>query len=202
MEISKHIGKALQVLQEGGVIAYPTETVYGLGCDPRDEESVKRIFRIKKREAGKPVLLVAGSLAQVRHIVRLEGKTLALAQRFWPGALTLVLPVLPGVGLAKRVVLRGEVAIRFSTSPIVQKLTRRYGFPIVSTSANLSGEPACMSVKEIETAFAARRHAPDFVFNGGRLPARKASTIIRVSMSGEGEILRQGAVRIPRSMLK
>lgn len=202
MEISKHIGKALQVLQEGGVIAYPTETVYGLGCDPRDEEAVKRIFRIKKREAGKPVLLVAGSLAQVRHIVRLEGNALALAQRFWPGALTLVLPVLPGVRLAKRVVLRGEVAIRFSASPIVRKLTRRYGFPIVSTSANLSGEPACMSVNEIKATFVSRKHAPDIVFDGGRLPGRKASTIVGFSASGEGEILRQGAVRISQSMLK
>lgn len=202
MEISKNGARALRVLQEGGVIAYPTETVYGLGCDPRNEEAVKRIFRIKKREAGKPVLVVAGSLAQVRKIVRLEGKSLVLAKQFWPGALTLVLPVLPGVVLAKRVVLRGEVAIRFSASSTVQTLTRRYGFPIVSTSANLSGESACVSATEIERVFSSRKYAPDFVFDGGRLPKRNASTIVRVSTRGEVEILRQGAVRIPRSMLK
>ena len=138
------IKSAVAVLKRGGVIAYPTETAYGLGCDPRKAKAVAKIFRIKGRGKNKPLLLVAASVAQVRRLVRLPTTNYQLLTKYWPGPLTLVLPVKKGAWhapLHKSIAPHGEIAIRFSSSPFVQELCRAYGFPIVSTSANRSGEP-------------------------------------------------------------
>jgi len=188
--------EVIRILKAGGVIAYPTETVYGFGCDPRNAKAVAKIFRIKEREKGKPVLMVASSVAQVRKVAVLTGASLKLAKQFWPGALTLVLPVRSDVTLAKGVSLKGEVAVRVSSSEIVQKLTRRFGFPIVSTSANLSGEEPCRSAEEVVRVFGERKYQPDFIVDGGKLPKRASSTIVRVTEDGRVEVLRQGSVRV------
>jgi len=187
--------EAIRVLKSGGVIAYPTETTYGLGCDPRDTKAVDKIFRLKRRDAAKSVLLVASSIEQVRKVAVLSGPALRLAKHYWPGALTLVLPVKSDASLSPRVSKNGEVAIRVSSSVIVQTLTKRFGFPIVSTSANLSGQSPCRSARSMQQVFAAQGLTPDLIVDGGRLPARKPSTIVRVTASGELEVLRQGAVR-------
>ncbi len=193
---------AVSVLRAGGVIAYPTETVYGFGCDPRDQKAVSKLFQIKQREKGKPILLVASSMAQVEKVAIVSGSTKRFLKTVWPGALTVVLPLRSDIALAKGISLKGEVAIRISASPDVRALARGFGFPITSTSANLSGQEPCRSSKEVNEIFSGTRFRPDFVIDGGRLPPRKASTIIRFTEEGKVEILRQGAVRIPRNMLK
>lgn len=181
------IAEAVRVLKRGGVIAYPTETTYGLGCDPRNAKAIARIYRMKGREKKKPFLLVASSEMQVRKVARLEGATRALANRYWPGPLTLVLPRVNG---------KGKIAIRVSSSPYVQSLCRAFGYPIVSTSANRSGEPECRSGRAVRRVFAAQKEKPDGILDTGALPRRKPSTIARVHSDGSVKILRQGAVRL------
>lgn len=193
---------AVSVLRSGGVIAYPTETVYGLGCDPRNQKAVDQLFRMKRREKGKPILLVASSMAQVGKVATVSASIKRFLKTVWPGALTVVLPLRPEIVLAKGISLNGEVAIRISSSSVVRALARGFGFPVTSTSANLSGAEPCRSAKEVVEIFSSHTYRPDMMLDGGRLPKRKASTIIRFLPGGKVEILRQGSVRIPRNMLK
>ncbi|MBU0540085.1 threonylcarbamoyl-AMP synthase [Patescibacteria group bacterium] len=184
---SEGIAKAVVVLRSGGVIAYPTETVYGLGCDPRNPDAIQRIFKMKGRTRRAPFLLVASSVAQVRKVAKLNGKGLTMARKYWPGPLTLVLPAKLG---------KKDIAIRVSSSNFVQALTRAYGFPIVSTSANISGQPEARSGQAVRKIFKARKEQPDLVIDVGSLPRRKASTVARVRGDGTIEVLRKGAIRI------
>lgn len=183
---TSELREAVAVLKKGGVIAYPTETVYGLGCDPRDPSARRRIYDLKGRDQKNPLLLVAASIAQVRKVARLDGKALKLAKAYWPGPLTLVLP-------ARTI---GTIAIRVSSSPTVQKLCRAFGYPIISTSANRSGEPECRSGRAVKKIFAGQHLAPDFVLDEGRLPRRKTSTVAQVDKLGRIEVLREGAIKL------
>lgn len=178
--------QAVAVLKKGGVIAYPTETVYGLGCDPRKSSAIRRIYSLKGRDRKKQLLLVAASIAQVRKVAKLEGAALVLARKYWPGPLTLVLPSLK----------KGSVAIRVSSSSIVQDLCRAFGYPIISTSANRSGETECRSGRAVKRLFAQGHLAPDFVIDAGGLPRRKTSTVAHVRKDGTVEIVRVGAIKL------
>ncbi len=189
-ERSRALRLAVSVLKQGGVIAYPTETVYGFGCDPRNAKALARIFRIKGREKGKPVLLVASSLAQAKRVAQIRGVARSLANEFWPGPLTLVLPS------HEKMMGRKDVAIRVSSDSFVQELARRFQFPIVSTSANRSGEPAARSAKTIIQTFGSGKVAPDLLIDAGTLPKREASTIVRIMDDGKMEVLRPGAIRL------
>lgn len=186
----------------GHVIAYPTETSYGLGCDPRDVKAVSRIFKMKGRSDGKPVLLVAASIAQVTKVVDLSRFSPAsrktfnhLAKEYWPGALTIILPVKKSAKLARLVAPKGEIAIRVSSSPFASTLAKRHGFPIVSTSANRAGQEPCRSLSAIMKAFPADGLTPDIILDGGSLPRRKPSTLVRILQDGDIEVLRLGAIR-------
>lgn len=196
---TQKIKDVVQTLQDGGVVAYPTETVYGLGCDPRDSKAVRRIFRIKGRDAQKNVLLVSSSMAQVQRVAVLRGTALQLARQYWPGPLTLVLPARLDAGLSSGVLsARKEVAVRVSSYPFVRKLCRSFGFPVVSTSANRSGETPCRSGRESVELFTAdsANLRPDIFVDGGLLPRSKSSTVVRVSTDGRIEILREGAIKL------
>lgn len=183
------IRQAVRVLQRGGVIAFPTETTCGLGCDPRNTKAVAKIYRIKGRASSKTLPLVAASVRDVKRIAVLDGLAARLARRYWPGPLTIVLPRKRG---------RGDIAIRISSSPFVRELVRAYGFPLVATSANRSGEPECRSGRAVARVFQNVKVKPDLVIDLGALPKRKPSTIVRVGKDGGIEVLRQGAVRMER----
>ncbi|WP_178862537.1 L-threonylcarbamoyladenylate synthase [Thiomicrorhabdus cannonii] len=145
---------AAEILGNGGVIAYPTEAVYGLGCDPFNEAAVQTLFHVKQRPMEKGVILVAASVAQIAAYVQLTGmpweqKVLAT----WPGPVTWVLPLkqpLPEWITGGR----DTVAIRVSAHPLVQALCEAFGKPIVSTSANLSTRPPAKSCDEVKAVFA------------------------------------------------
>lgn len=177
---------AVRVLRAGGVIAYPTETTYGLGCDPRNAKAVKRIYAIKGREKKKPLLLVAADMAQARRVADVSMLPSRL-KCLWPGPVTFVLPSKNG---------KGDVAVRVSSSRFVQRLTKAYGNPIIATSANKSGEPDCRSGRAVERAFRRAKNRPDLILDMGSLPRRKSSTVARIKPSGKLEVLRQGAVRL------
>ena len=201
---SASIRAAVRVLRRGGVIAFPTETTYGLGCDPRNAKAVRRIYAIKGREKGKPLLLVASSMAQASRVGDLRDVPSAVTKAHWPGPLTLVVPAKVSAKLAKEIAPKKEVAVRVSSSEIVQALTSSFGFPIVATSANRSGEPDCRSGRAVVRAFedsperspAGSSDTPDLILDLGSLPRRKPSTLARFMKSGQVEVLRQGSVRL------
>lgn len=186
MNKEQHV-EALRVLHRGGVIAFPTETSYGLGCDPRNPKAVAAIYKIKGRDRKKPLLLVAASMAQVKKVVKMNDVSLALAKRHWPGPLTLVLPAKNG---------KKEIAIRVTSSSVAAALAESFGYPIVATSANRSGEKEARSGRAVARAFADQKNKPDYILDAGALPRRKPSTVVRVRQNGTIEVLRPGKIKV------
>lgn len=148
--------QAVELLKVGEVIAYPTEAVYGLGCDPFNQAAVHKVFHVKQRPLEKGVILVAASVEQIESYVQLKGMPWEeKVLNTWPGPYTWVLPLkhaMPEWITGGR----DTVAIRVSAHPTVQALCHAYGGPIVSTSANVSGQLPAKSCAEIEEVFADR----------------------------------------------
>jgi len=181
------LAPAVAALQRGGVIAYPTETFYGLGADPLSAAAVARVFGVKARVEGQSLPLIAADLAQARRVADVTGAAARLAARFWPGPLTLVVPALaPFVEGAQR---HGTVAIRVPDHAVARALAAAFGSPITSTSANLSGEPPASVVSELG-GIAPRL---DVVVDGGRTPGGLPSTIVDVT-GGAPTLVRAGAI--------
>ncbi len=181
---SSSIAPLCRILSEkGSVVLIPTETVYGLGCDATDPVATGKIYDLKKRADNKPLAIF------VRHVRMLDGMGIRLpkaaekiADAFCPGPITLVVP--DGRG--------STFGFRIPDHPFVLELLEQYGRPLAVTSANLSGEPAALSVKE---ALASIQGEPDAVVDGGALPAdSKASTVIMVFEDSSFKILRPGPV--------
>ncbi len=136
-----NIEQCVEALKKGDVIAYPTESVFGLGCDPDDEEAIKKLLAIKHRDKAKGLILVAADFSQLANYVDLEllsDEALSKIKATWPGPVTWVVPCRSNVSTW----VTGEfstIAVRVSDHPDVQALCRAYGKPITSTSANLAG---------------------------------------------------------------
>lgn len=143
-------------LRAGGVVAYPTEAVYGLGCDPFDEAAVERLLALKGRSHGQGLILIAQSLRQLDTLIEpAEPAHLARAQATWPGPVTWLFPA------SQRVPVwitggHDRVAVRVTAHPIAAALARRFEAPLVSTSANRSGEPPAREPAELERQFGDR----------------------------------------------
>lgn len=180
------IAEAVKQLQLGHVIAYATEAVFGLGCDPDDEQAVQRLLDIKQRSVEKGVILIAADWEQLVPYVdlaQIPEPKLCQAFASWPGPFTWVMP-------AKSTTPRwltgkfSSIAVRVSAHPQVQELCRAWGKPLVSTSANLSGEPPCRTGQEVLTQLAQR---VDFILPGEVGGASNPSQIRDVLT---GELLR------------
>lgn len=145
---------ALKALHKGGVIAYPTEAVYGLGCDPGNPLALQRILDIKAREANKGFILIAASQDQLTpYLATILPAWQAQLDAAWPGPVTFVLPAASTVSplLSGQ---RDTLAVRVSAHPLVAQLCNAYGGAIVSTSANLSGQPALNTGQDVQRVFA------------------------------------------------
>jgi len=179
------VDRAAAVVARGGVLAIPTDTVYGLACHPDDAAAAERIFRMKRRPPGLELSLLSGSAAEVGRFGVVEGVAARLAVAFWPGGLSLIVPVaLPRHPAIPR---QGEtIMVRVPDHPVLHELLRRTG-PVASTSANRHGEPALSSAEEVEAELGME---VDAVLDGG--PASgTASTIIDCSVTPP-RVLRAG----------
>ncbi len=192
------IAEAVAVLRAGGVVAFPTETAYGLAADPTNARAVRKIYAIKGRARSKGLPLIAASAAQARRIVKLPRPLVDLVAKHWPGPLTVVASLNPSTRVAYRAAAqKGTVAIRVSASSLARSLAEGLGRPITATSANISGAGECYSSSAVRRSFAGRSKArkPDFILDGGRIPKRPPSTIVTMKR-GTMTVIRQGAVRI------
>ncbi len=193
------ISLAAARLRAGGLVAYPTETWYALGCDPRLPRAVAALRRAKGRDADKALPLLAGCREQVEEAVpgiRGWSAAVRLADAFWPGPLSLVLPGRPE-GFAPGVVAGdGTVAVRWSSHPVAAALARAAGTVLVSTSANRAGDPPAGSAPAVARALGPR--VPGLlVLDGGRTPGGPPSTLVDPRVPG-GRVLREGAVPVAR----
>lgn len=192
------IARACEILRQGGTIVYPTDTVYGIGCNALDEFAVRHIFDIKERSS-KPLPIIARNLQWVEELVFLNDQTRALAQKFWPGKFTLVLPkkeIIPPIvttGLA-------SVGVRIPDFLFTDMLLKSFGYPIVSTSANISGEGPTGDINVVLDSFANRHWRPDLIIDAGVLPKSNPSVIIDCS-TDKPKLLRVGP-STPEELLK
>lgn len=191
--------EALETLKNHGTLIYPTETCYGLGCDVADEEAVDRIFKIKEREIGKSVLMIAHDISLFLNYIEWNETVDELARTYWPGALTIVAQLKNNMSsrLASGVIGSDQtIAFRVTSHPLVRKLTEALGRPMVSTSANLSAYPNPYDIDSIVKMFDGRECMPDLIIDAGDLPHHKPSTIVKVEIDGSKTILRQGEIVI------
>jgi L-threonylcarbamoyladenylate synthase len=178
----------VDALRRGEIVAFPTESSWGLGVDARSADALERLFALKGREPGKPPpVLVDGERMLGDLVTRVPARARTLIARFWPGALTLVLPARPE--LPAPLVLDGGIGVRHSPHPVATALVTAFGGPLTATSANRSGEPACQSPADVRAAFGDRVHVLDGDA-GGAAP----STVVRVTDDGGLTILRRGAI--------
>lgn len=197
-----NLGPAADCLTAGGLALVPTETVYGVGVaisafaanleTPGPDTGYGRLFTLKQRELTQTVpWLVDGPAALERYGKDVPHSICALAEKLWPGALTLVVPAADDVPSFMRAA-DGTVALRASASPVVQELIARCGSPLAVTSANTHGKPAPISFDEVEPRILA---GVDVAIDAGETPCRDASTIVAVR-DGELQILREGALAV------
>ena len=184
------IDSAVDAVHDGEVVGLPTDTVYGLGVDPLNEEAVGHLFEIKGRPDHKPVGVLVATVQQAQVIGEIDGAGLKLARRHWPGALTLV--VRPKVILADWVgdTVRETVGVRVPDHPVAQSLLERSG-PLAVTSANRSGGPEATNEIEAREIFGDEVS----VYLEGDSPGREASTVVDATTEAI-VVLREGPVSI------
>lgn len=178
------IEQAVCAIRAGGVIAYPTEAVWGLGCDPNNLVAVEKLLAIKQRSMAKGLILIAANIEQFRPFFGdMTAAQYQLLQDHWPSFTTFIVPA------SKQVPkwIRGEfssIALRVSAHPLVQELCETFAGPLVSTSANLSGQPPAQSLEQVLNTLSP---SLDFVLPGDLSGESKPSTIIDIH---SGKVLR------------
>lgn len=185
------MAEAAATLRGGGLVAFPTETFYGLGAAGLDARAVARLLAAKGRPEDKPILLLVDSVAMAERVAAEVGPAArALMARHWPGALTLVLRARPEV--PREVTAgTGTVGVRLSPHPVAVGLVRALGAPVTAPSANRSGEPPPVTAAAVLAGLAGRI---DLVLDGGAAPGGPPSTVLDVTVDPP-RVLRQGAVR-------
>ncbi len=181
------ISKVVECLKQGGVIAYPTDTIYGIGCDIFNKKGVKKIYQIKQRDPRKPFSFICADLSDVSNYAQVSNFAFKTMRRHLPGPYTFVLEatrVVPD-NLTTR---QKTVGIRIPENPIALAIVKELGHPLVTTSANISGEDAHQDPAEIQEAMG---KMIDMVVDGGILMGN-ASTVISL-IDDQIEVLRQGA---------
>jgi L-threonylcarbamoyladenylate synthase len=184
------IDEAVAILKSGGVIAFPTETFYGLGADARSEAAIGKIFGVKGRDFNNPILVVIGEPGQVDLFAQdIPAQARALMKRFWPGPVTILFRA--GTAVSPKLTAgSGKIGVRLTSHPIATALSKRLGGPVTATSANLSGAPECSSAVEVLSQLEGKL---DGVVDGGQTPGGKGSTIVDATVSPV-KVLREGVI--------
>jgi len=187
---SADLERAVQYLREGGIVAIPTDTLYGLAVDVFNRSAIDRVFAVKGRPKDLALPVLVGDWNQVKRVAKnLSPQARTLADSFWPGGLTLVLE--KADGLPDQVTAEGQtVAVRMPDHPVPIHLTQGLGLPITGTSANISGRADLLSLTELTNQIGG---LVDQVITAGPEPKGIASTVIDIT-GGEPKLLRQGVI--------
>lgn len=187
------VERASQLIRSGRVVAYPTETFYGLGADSLSYQAVQNLFSLKGREQDKPIPVLVSDWEMLEKIVwRIERRAEDLIRNFWPGPLTLIFQarkILP----ANLTAGTGKIGVRISSHPVARELCRRTGRPITTTSANPAGQTPPRSAARVRRYFSSRL---DLILDSGRVSGKKGSTVLDLTsdpalLVREGEITRK-----------
>jgi L-threonylcarbamoyladenylate synthase len=185
-------GEAADSLRAGGLVIYPTDTLYGMGVDPRSEAALGRLVRVKGRDEGKPIpLLLADAGCAAAWAAGVPDAAARLMERFWPGALTIVLPAAAGA-LPAITAGSGTVGLRVTAHPVARALAAAIGGAVTGTSANRSGEPGLWrGAEELQAEFA---NEADWLLWDAPVASALPSTVVSVSPDGALRFIREGAI--------
>ncbi len=182
------ISEAVDIIKGGGLVIYPTETCYGLGTNALNKRAVKKVFAVKERPLDKPIPIIVSDLEMWEKCAYINETTKRLIEKFLPGPLTIALKkrdVIPDIVSVK------SIAARIPSHPVALLLVKEAGVPITATSANISGRPPLYSVQK---AFAAFKKDVNVILDAGRLPRRRPSTVVDLTMGASPRIIREGPI--------
>jgi L-threonylcarbamoyladenylate synthase len=183
------VEEAVGILRGGGLVCYPTDTVYGIGAAAGDDDAVRRLFAAKGRSPEKALPLLLAEASDAAGVAEVTPPAMALARRFWPGALTIVMRKLQSY---RSLALAGgeTVALRVPNQDVVRAIVRALGEPLTGTSANRAGTPAPVSAREVASQMG---ELVEIIIDGGPCRARAESTVVDITR-GVPEVLREGPV--------
>lgn len=188
------IARAVEILSEGGVIAYPTETFYGLGANGENEEAIQKIFLIKERDRKNPIPVIIGDESHLKNLVKdIPELARYLIKNFWPGPLTLVFKASQNVS-PLLTAGAGKIGIRISSNLIATLLAKGLSHPLTATSANISTAQECTTAEEVLHHLGDRI---DAIIDGGETPGGAGSTILDITKTPP-VFLREGAVSVSK----
>lgn len=198
-DFSSVIEKAVTTLRKGGTVVYPTDTLYGLGANALDASAIQKVFAIKRRDRTRPLPMIVRNIAWVKELAFIEPHVEEFLKKVWPAPVTVILnkmnrvpDVLTGGGRT--------VGIRVPNHPFADMLLSRFGYPITSTSANISDAPSSPDPTDIARMFQSQFYQPDLMIDAGVLPASEPSTVIDCT-GKEPKILRIGPAK-PQELMK
>lgn len=195
---SEAIAEAVKVLSYGGTVVYPTDTVYGLGANALEDLAIKKVFNIKQRHFVKPLPMLVRNLRWADELTYINPRNRKILEKVWPGKVTVILPkkdIVPDILTAGN-----PVGVRICALKFVNDLLKAFGYPLVSTSANLSGEEPTRDPEDIMALFEKASVRPTLIIDAGILPKSEPSTVLDLT-GDEPKILRVGPSR-PDELLK
>ena len=182
----KEIDRIITSYKDGDIIAFPTDTVYGIGCDPFNKYSIAKIYELKKRDGGKRFPILGASKRELEKIVEFNSDAVKIAINFWPGQVTLLLPIRKEI--ADKIENNGKLAVRVPGNECVLSILKHCKL-IVGTSANISGERSILDSDELKK----KLPGVDVLVDGGKIVSEGSSTIIDF-VNGKLEMIREGSI--------
>ncbi|MBN1627659.1 MAG: threonylcarbamoyl-AMP synthase [Deltaproteobacteria bacterium] len=191
-DLDSALDKAKGVLLSGGAVAFPTESFYGLAVNIMDDVAIRRLFSIKGRQENQPILiLIPDKTSLSKYVEEVPGTALKLMDMFWPGGLTLIFRA--GAGISPLLTAgTGKIGIRLSGHEVASGLARTTGHPITGTSANKSGQPACVNAREVYDSIGA---GLDLILDGGETKGGRGSTILDIT-TDPPQLIREGMISV------
>ncbi|NLZ17747.1 MAG: threonylcarbamoyl-AMP synthase [Desulfobulbaceae bacterium] len=187
------LSRAVEVLRSGGIVAFPTETYYGLAVDPFNTEALEHLFLLKARPVVKPVLALVREQAQISQLAaHIPALYSWLMQRFWPGAVTLIFPARSSLPWQLTAHTQG-IGLRQSSHPVAARLLAAFGGPLTATSANSSGREPAINAQQAASLFPGSTDNRGFVLDGGETPGGAGSTVVALR-DGALTCLRDGKI--------
>lgn len=182
--------RAAKIIQDGGLIAFPTDTVYGIGVSAFNEAAIEKIYQVKGRSYQKAIPILLDSAHRLKNVLLTETEiTNKLVNRFWPGPLTLIVPIHPD--LPHNLSSGNNIGVRVPDHDLIRDLLKKTG-PLAATSANLSGKPSGLTAEEVQKELGGEI---DLILDGGKVPGGMASTVLDCS-GEEIKILREGPISL------
>lgn len=175
----KIIKKIVKFLRQGKITVLPTDTVYGLICDATNQKTIERLFRIKKRKFQKPIPIFINDIKTAKKLALIDKKQGKFLKKVWPGKITAILKKRKGKKIYG--VEEETIGLRVPNYELINNLLKKINCPLSGTSANISGKPASIKIKEIINQFKNQKRQPDLIIDAGNLPKSRPSKVIDLS---------------------